>query len=178
MRGDVEVGSPPDARGFALEHGLRPVDEYGPILSPGRLRAAVGRPQNWLQLFRFGLIGGSGYAVNLSAFAVCVHVLGLDYRLAAVVAFLCAVGNNFYWNRRWTFTSRDVPFRSQAIRFAAISVAAFLMSFVILVLITDLHVVVLAAQVIAVALVTPLSFAGNKLWTFQRVVTAEREHGR
>ena len=138
----------------------------------------MSRQQNWLQLLRFGVIGGSGYAVNLCTFVTCVHVLDLDYRLAAAIAFLVAVANNFYWNRRWTFTSRHLPYRSQATRFFVVSVVAFLLSFAILVLITGLHVPAVLAQVAAIVLVTPLSFAGNKLWTFQRVIHAEAGHGR
>ena len=50
-----------------------------------RVRHGVRKPHNWLQLARFAAVGASGYVVNLVVFAVCVHLLGIDYQLAAVV---------------------------------------------------------------------------------------------
>ena len=31
-----------------------------------RVRAGLRRPHNWLQLFKFSFVGGSGYAANLA----------------------------------------------------------------------------------------------------------------
>ena len=57
---------------------------------------------------RFLCVGASGYAVNLTVFAVSVHLIGVDYRIASVVAFLFGCANNFWWNR----TGRRRPTRS------------------------------------------------------------------
>jgi dolichol-phosphate mannosyltransferase len=125
--------------------------------------------KNWWQLARFTAVGASGYVVNLTTFAICVHGLGLDYRIAAVVAFLVAVTNNFWWNRHWTFDARTGHAGHQAARFLVVSVAAFAVNFVLLELLVDaagLREVV--AQAIAVAAATPCNFIGNKLWTFDR----------
>ncbi len=72
-----------------------------------RVGHGIRRPGNWLQLVRFALVGASGYAVNLAVFSVLVHGPGVNFRVAALCAFLVAVGNNFLWNRRWTFRARD-----------------------------------------------------------------------
>ena len=61
-----------------------------------RLRAGLRKPANWLALVRFALVGASGYVVNLAVFALAVHALGVDYRVAAVLAFTVAVTNNFW----------------------------------------------------------------------------------
>src|SRR3954454_10923881 len=71
-----------------------------------RVRHGVRKPQNWLQLVRFAAVGASGYVVNLAVFAACVHVLGIDYRAAAVIAFVISVVNNFWLNRHWTFDAK------------------------------------------------------------------------
>ena len=65
------------------------------------------RPANWLQLVRFGLVGGVGFIVNLAVYTLFVHSVGVDYRVASVVAWLVAVANNFVLNRHWTFDARD-----------------------------------------------------------------------
>lgn len=135
----------------------------------GRLRAAVRKPANWMELVRFGAVGASGYVVNLAVFAAAVHGAGFDYRLAAVLAFLVAVANNFFWNRHWTFDARDGHAGFQAARFFVVSVGAFLVSFAVL----ELMVVVagtpeVLAQAVAIVVATPFNFLGNKLWSFRR----------
>ncbi len=70
-----------------------------------RVRLGVRQPHNWLQLGRFVAVGASGYVVNLAVFAACVHLLAVNYKLAAVVSFVVSVANNFWWNRHWTFMS-------------------------------------------------------------------------
>ncbi|PTL59247.1 GtrA family protein [Paraconexibacter algicola] len=137
--------------------------------SAGRLRAAVRRPSNWMELVRFGAVGASGYVVNLGVFAAAVHAGGIDYRIAAVLAFLVAVANNFFWNRHWTFDARDGHAGFQAARFFVVSVGAFLVSLAVL----ELMVVVadapeVLAQAVAIVVATPFNFVGNKLWSFRR----------
>ena len=123
--------------------------------------------RNWWQLVRFTAVGASGYVVNLVVFAVCVHGLSIDYRLAAVAAFLVAVTNNFWWNRHWTFDARGGHAGHQAARFLVVSVGAFLVNLAVLeLLVAGAGLPELAAQAIAVAAATPCNFVGNKLWTF------------
>ena len=134
-----------------------------------RVRHGLRRQHNWVQLVRFACVGASGYVVNLAVFTVCVHALSLNYRLAALVAFLVAVTNNFVWNRHWTFDARDGHAGQQSARFFAVSVAAFCFNLAALeVLVSVGGVAEVPAQAIAIVLATPVSFAGNKLWSFAR----------
>jgi putative flippase GtrA len=132
-----------------------------------RVRAGLRRPHNWLQLLKFCAVGGSGYAVNLTVFAVCTHVFDLGYLLAATIAFVVAVTNNFWWNRHWTFRARGGHAGFQATRFFAVSVAAFLFATALLALLVDVAgVAKVAAQAISIVAATPLNFLGNKMWSF------------
>jgi putative flippase GtrA len=134
-----------------------------------RVRHGLRRPHNWMQLVRFTCVGASGYVVNLAVFAASVHLLGIDYRLAAVLAFLVAVTNNFTFNRHWTFDARDGHAGFQAARFFAVSLAAFAFNLVFLLLLVDAFAVAkVPAQAAAIAVATPISFLGNKLWSFRR----------
>jgi putative flippase GtrA len=138
--------------------------------APWHLRARLGLRNrgNWWELVRFGAVGASGYVVNLAVFALAVHGVDLDYRLAAVLAFLAAVLNNFWWNRHWTFGASDGHAGFQAARFFAVSVIAFLVSFGILqALVSGANVAEVLAQAIAIVAATPLNFLGNKLWSFR-----------
>lgn len=132
-----------------------------------RFRHGVRKADNWWQLARFTAVGASGYVVNLVTFALCVHALDLDFRIAAVIAFLVAVTNNFWWNRHWTFDARSGHAGHQAARFLTVSIAAFGVNFVVLeLLVTGAGLKEVVAQAIAVATATPCNFIGNKLWTF------------
>ncbi len=134
-----------------------------------RVRAGLRKPHNWLQLVRFAAVGASGYVVNLVTFALLVHAVDLDYRLAATGAFLVAVTNNFLWNRRWTFRARDGHRNTQAARFLSVSVLAFAFNLAMLWLLHGrLGLPEVPAQAIAIVAATPLSFIGNKLWSFAR----------
>jgi dolichol-phosphate mannosyltransferase len=133
-----------------------------------RLLHGMRRPANWMQLVRFGLVGAIGFVVNLAVYALFVHAVGVDYRIAAVVAWVVAVLNNFVLNRHWTFDARDGIARFQAMRFVVVSLVAFGCSLLLLTLLVEsAGLAKVPAQALAVAAATPLNFLGNKLWSFR-----------
>jgi len=132
-----------------------------------RLGAAARRPAAWWQLLKFGVVGGSGYLVNLAVFAALSGAFGVHYAIAAVGAFCVAVTNNFLWNRYWTFGPGDGSAGFQAFRFFTVSVGSLAINLAVLeALISGTSVGDLTAQAIAVAVAMPFNFLGNKLWTF------------
>ncbi len=133
-----------------------------------RVRHGVRRGHNWLQLIRFATVGASGYVVNLGVFAVCVHLLGIDYKIAGVIAFCVSVINNFWLNRHWTFDAKHEHPIFQGARFFTVSLVAFgFTELLLIVLVEGPGVSKVVAQAIAVAAATPLSFLGQKLWSFK-----------
>jgi putative flippase GtrA len=93
---------------------------------------------------------------------------GLDYRLAATGSFLVAVTNNYTWNRVWTFRGQRGHVAYQGMRFLVVSLLAYVGNLVWLTLFVWLGMHKVLAQAIAIILVTPFNFAGNKLWSFRR----------
>jgi dolichol-phosphate mannosyltransferase len=147
------------------------LDLQPPAAVPGRTRVRHGlsKPANWAQLVRFAVVGGSGVVVNLAVYTALVAGASADYRVAATVAFLVAVANNFTWNRLWTFRARDGHAGFQAARFLTVSVGAFLLNLAVLeLLVAVAGVGEVPAQAIAIATATPANFLGNKLWSFRR----------
>ncbi len=133
-----------------------------------RVRHGVRRPHNWLQFVRFGTVGATGYAVNLGMFALCVHALGIDYRVSAVLAFVVSVANNFWWNRHWTFGAKQDHPMVQGARFFAVSLLTFGFTYLMLVaLVSGAGLSKVLAQAIAIAAGTPMNFVGQKLWSFR-----------
>jgi dolichol-phosphate mannosyltransferase len=132
-----------------------------------RIGAAARRPSSWVQLLKFGLVGGSGYLVNLAVFAILAGPLDLHYAIAAVGSFCIAVTNNFLLNRHWTFDARHGHAGFQAARFFTVSIAGLLINLAVLdALVSSTSLGELTSQAIAVAVAVPFNFLGNKLWTF------------
>ncbi len=133
-----------------------------------RLRHGVRRGHNWRQLLRFATVGASGYVVNLAVFAACVHLLAIDYRASAVIAFVVSVINNFWLNRHWTFDAKHEHPIFQGARFFAVSLLAFGFTYLVLIaLVEGAGLDKVVAQALAIAAGTPLSFVGQKLWSFR-----------
>jgi len=123
---------------------------------------------NWVQLAKFLVVGVSGYVVNLVVFSVLVRGPGLHYLAAATISFLFAVTNNYVWNRLWTFRGQRGHVAYQGMRFLIVAVASLGANLLVLQALVGLGVPKVRAQAIAIVLVTPLNFLGNKLWSFRR----------
>ena len=158
---------------------------------------------NWILLFRFGLVGGSGVLVNLLA-TIAVKKLGPDengialglpltdfnvrwYHVFSTLAFLVANLWNFQLNRKYTFRSaKHAGWFGEYWPFLAVGVLGQVCGLVILTLLmhpgsvfslsptffddsSGFRTRFYWAQLITIALVTPLSFVLNKIWTFSSV---------
>ena len=127
---------------------------------------ALRSSHNWIQLFKFGLVGASGFAINLIVYKL---LLGHGPHQAAAVSFVVAAASNYWWNRHWTFVHQKSHIGAQGARFFIVSLAAFAVNQLWLVLFIDLlHWRKVVSQAIAIVLVTPLNFLGNKLWSFRK----------
>ena len=137
---------------------------------PARARAAraLRRPQNWIQLAKFCGVGATGYVVNLVVYALLYKGAGIHYLAAAVCSFLVAVTNNYAWNRLWTFRGQRGHVAYQGMRFFVVAVVSLGANLLLLRLLVELGLDKIAAQAVAIVLVTPLNFLGNKLWSFRR----------
>jgi dolichol-phosphate mannosyltransferase len=132
-----------------------------------RVRHGLRRRGNWLQLVKFGVVGASGYAVNLAVFGVLLTAAHFHFRLASVGAFLVAVTNNYTWNRVWTFREQRGKVGYQGLRFLAVSTGVLGANIALLSLFVLAGIHEVPAQAAAVVLVTPVNFLGNKLWSFR-----------
>ena len=137
-------------------------------LARTRAGRALRRPHNWIQLAKFTTVGASGYVVNLAVFSALVLWADVDHRIAAICSFLVAVTNNYTWNRLWTFHGHRGHVGIQGMRFFVVALLALVANLVVLEVLIALGLGEVAAQAIAIVLVTPINFVGNKLWTFRR----------
>jgi dolichol-phosphate mannosyltransferase len=133
----------------------------------GVARAALRRPANWIQLLKFCLVGATGYAVNLGVYAALVTGADVHYLPAAVCSFAVAVANNYTWNRLWTFRKQRGHVALQGAKFLVVSLTALAANLAVLAILVAIGLSEVPAQATAIVLVTPLSFLGNKLWSFR-----------
>jgi putative flippase GtrA len=133
-----------------------------------RTGEALRRRHNWEQLVKFCVVGASGYAVNLFVYYLLLDHARLHYAVAATGSFLVAVTNNYTWNRLWTFRHQRGHIGYQGLRFLTVSVAVYLANLALLSVLVAAGGGEIVSQAIAVVLVTPLNFLGNKLWSFRR----------
>jgi dolichol-phosphate mannosyltransferase len=137
----------------------------------GTTRIAVGlrNPANWLQLIKFGMVGVSGFVLNTAVYVLLLHG-GTPYLAAAAGAFCVAVLNNFLWNRLWTFRHQAAGSHAgfQAARFFIVSAIAFACNAALLAAFVEIAGIgKIVGQLVAVTLVMPVSFLGNKYWSFR-----------
>ncbi len=156
--------------GRELSYSATPVDpssaEVSVGFSRGRVNAALRRRHNWEQLFKFCVVGASGYAVNLAVYTLLLRGLDVHYIPAAIVSFLVAVTNNYTWNRLWTFRAQRGHIAYQGLRFLVVSTLALGANLLVLYVLVAIGLDEVAAQAFAIILVTPVNFIGNKLWSF------------
>ncbi len=132
-----------------------------------RVDAALRRRANWEELVKFCVVGASGYVVNLAVYTLLLEGAGFHYLPAAIGSFLVAVTNTYLWNRTWTFRHQRGHVVLQGMRFLVVSTLALGANLVVLHLLVSAGLGEVVAQAIAIVLVTPVNFIGNKLWSFR-----------
>jgi dolichol-phosphate mannosyltransferase len=135
---------------------------------PARAIRALRSPHNWIQLAKFGIVGTTGYVVNLAVYALLLNEANLHYVAAATGSFLVAASWNYLWNRNWTFRAQRGHFGIQGMRFFIVSATVYGANIAVLAALVSAGLGKIVAQAVAVVLVTPLNFLGNKLWSFRR----------
>jgi putative flippase GtrA len=133
-----------------------------------RAGAALRSRTNWIQLGKFCSVGATGYIVNLGVYSLLLNAANLHYGIAATGSFLVAATSNYLLNRAWTFRHQRGHFAFQGLRFFTVSVLVYGGNLLLLTLFVHAGLGKIVAQAVAVVLVTPLNFIGNKLWSFRR----------
>jgi len=127
---------------------------------------ALRSTHNWIQLAKFGVVGVSGYVLNLVIYAL---LLGLGAHIAAVISFIVSAASNYWWNRHWTFANQKGHFGVQGFRYTVVTLVALGVNQLWLLVFLDwFGWGKVISQALAIALIVPVNFLGNKLWSFRR----------
>ena len=119
------------------------------------------------RLFKFGLVGLSGMAIDFSVTWVCKEKLGFNKYLSNSLGFCFAVTSNFLLNRYWTFESGAQPFTTQFARFMLVSLSGLAINNLLLyLLVKKLQSNFYLLKLIVIGLVFFWNYFVNFLFTF------------
>jgi putative flippase GtrA len=120
------------------------------------------------QALRFLVVGGASYVLNMSLYSLGLW-LGLQYLVAAMVAYTIGFAFNFLANRHWTFDAADGALEAQFVRFTVLALVILGLDLLLLrFLVETLGVPKIPAQAVARLWHVPVSFAGTRLWSFAK----------
>jgi len=121
------------------------------------------------QMIKYALVGLSGTVINLAVLYTAVDFFGLFYLLGAGIAFIFAVSNNFFWNKRWTFHDKSHKYKEQYGKYIAVSLMSLVIGLGVLAFFVEIiGLWYMSAQVLTITIVGLNTFLWNKLWTFKR----------
>ena len=125
------------------------------------------------QFVKFGVVGASGFVVNLIVFTILQRVIPnhadpLPYSLIYSAAFLSGGVSNYYLNRVWTFRSGGDALREGA-QFLTVSVLALGVGLLVSALLAPYLGHGHRTWFIATLAGIFVNFFVNKYWTFKNV---------
>ena len=124
------------------------------------------------RLGKFLVVGASGVVVNNAALFTFYALLRLPLLVASSAAVALAVVNNFLWNDRWTFAQQRGPLSLAVRRFGRFGVASggglVLTTLMLWVLVNELGLHYLVANLIAAATGAASNYVVNVSWTYAR----------
>ena len=119
---------------------------------------------------KFGLVGASGVAVNMSVFWALTSLLRAHYLLAGPIAIEVALCSNYLLNNNWTFADRRSGFVSGRglARYHVVSLGGMLINLGVLQLLVSAGgLSPLLANLCGIGLATAWNFTWNLRWTWR-----------
>ena len=124
------------------------------------------------QFVKFGIVGASGFVVNLLVFTLLQkvvpnHAAAGPYFAIFSIAFLSGGVSNYFLNRIWTFRSTGHPAK-EGLQFMSVSVLSLLVGLAVSAIVARMighygHVTWLCATLSGIV----VNFFVNKYWTFR-----------
>ncbi|MGH2904447.1 MAG: GtrA family protein [Solirubrobacteraceae bacterium] len=120
-----------------------------------------------VQFVKFGIVGVSNTLLAFAVYTVLLKVFGVWYVAASGIGFIVGATNGFLLNRRWTF-KEHVGDRTTPVKWAVVQSCGLAFNLGLVYLFVDgLGMDELVGQIPTTAIVTVLTFAANRAWTFK-----------
>ena len=133
----------------------------------------VGQRRGVRQFVKFGIVGASGFVVNLVIFTLLQrvvpnHMNAGPYYAIYSIAFLAGGVSNYFLNRIWTFRSSGHAGK-EAMQFLTVSVLALIVGLIVSALIAPTFGHGHKTWFVATLSGIVVNFFVNKYWTFRSV---------
>ena len=120
-----------------------------------------------IQFLKFGLVGVSNTLIAFAVYTLLLKVFGVWYIAASAIGFALGAVNGFLLNRRWTFREH-VGDALTPVRWAVVQSCGLGLNLGLLYLfVHDAGLDKLLGQAVATIVVTVVTFAVNRAWTFR-----------
>jgi putative flippase GtrA len=120
-----------------------------------------------VQFLKFGIVGVSNTLLAFAVYTVLLKVFGVWYVAASGIGFAVGAVNGFLLNRRWTFREH-VGDAFTPVRWAIVQTCGLGLNLgLVYLFVHDLGLDELVGQIPTTAIVTVLTFAANRSWTFR-----------
>ncbi len=120
-----------------------------------------------VSIARFLATGLFGAVLNVGLFLAFSHGLGLDYRIAVVLAFALSYLFSFVSHRTWTFSATGGHAGHQGARFVVVSAVSIALALAVTVLGVEVFgLPKYGAEIVAAVLTAPVSFLMHRRYTF------------
>lgn len=125
-----------------------------------------------VQFLKFGIVGVSNTLIAFAVYTVLLKVFGVWYVAASGIGFAVGAVNGFLLNRRWTFREH-VGDALTPVRWAIVQTCGLGLNLgLVYLFVHDLGMDELVGQIPTTAIVTVLTFAVNRSWTFRTPAVA------
>ncbi len=118
------------------------------------------------KLLKFSVVGGSGVLVNTGALYFAYQLAHLPLLIASILAVELAIVSNFVLNDQWTFGQRGLSGIRFA-RFNVVSLGGLAITTVTLLLLKNVGIYYLVANLFGIGVATMWNFMLNMLWTWR-----------
>jgi putative flippase GtrA len=116
------------------------------------------------QLSKFGLVGILNTVLGYGLFIIFLN--WYNYFWALVISHIIAVTHSYFWNKLWTFKSNNNLLK-EFIKFNSVYLVIFICNAIILFYFVNIaNLDPQIAQLFALPIITIVSFAGHKYWSF------------
>ena len=116
------------------------------------------------QLFKFSFVGVLNTIVGYGAFWILLT--WCNYMVSLVIAHIIGVTHSYIWNKYWTFKTKKIEIK-EFVKFNSVYLIVFADNAIFLFFLVDtLKFNPRIGQLLALPLITIISFTGHKYWSF------------
>lgn len=130
------------------------------------MKKQADRPSLLPRFTRFAGVGGLCYCIGLLILWLCTSIVGIDYRISMVIAFMVTCPIGFVLNERHTFRYGSVKGRFEFLRYVLAVLGSLVASLCAVWLLVSLGFNYLLANIAVTAVFLLINFTTHFLWTF------------